>query len=131
MRLPLPLHSYQLRSRTASPSRLVNCFVEQLPAGAKGPVYLGRIPGIKAWTTVGTGSIAGMHFALGKLWVVSGSKLYSVDQNKTVTEIGDIGSPGNIDMDSNASSVVVVNPPNGYYYDGSTFAQITDTDFTS
>jgi len=131
MRLPLPLHSYQLRSRTASPSRLVNCFVEQLPIGAKGPVYLGRVPGIKAWTTVGTGSIAGMHFALGKLWVVSGSKLYSVDQNKTVTEIGDIGSPGNIDMDSNASSVVVVNPPNGYYYDGSTFAQITDTDFTS
>lgn len=131
MRLSLPIHSYQLRSRVASPSRIVNCFAEQLPPDAKSPVYLQRRPGIKAWTTIGTGAIAGMHAALGKVFVVSGSALYSVDENQTATELGGIGNPGEIDIDSNTSSVVVVNPPNAFCWDGTTFGQITDTDFTS
>lgn len=34
-------------------------------------------------------------------------------------------------MESNIDSIVVVNTPNAYYYDGTTFGQITDADFTS
>lgn len=133
MKLSLPISSYELRSRPASPQRLVNCYIEALPPGAKTPAILTRAPGIDDWTTVGNGGISAMHVAqsLGQLFVVSGSKLYSVDANKTVTELGDIGAPGNIDIDSNTTSVVVVNPPSAYYWDGSTFGQITDTDFTS
>lgn len=134
-RLSLPLSSYELRSRPASPQRLVNCYIEALPPGAKTPVILTRAPGIDSWTTVGTGPIAAMHVAeaLNLLFVVTGSKLYSVDVNKTATLLGDIGSPGEIDIDSNTTSVVVVNPPNAYYWDSttSTFGQITDADFTS
>jgi len=92
-------------------------------------VYLSRTPGAKAWTTVGTGSIKAMHSALGLLFVVSGSELYKVDSNKTATLLGNIGSPGNIDIDSNSTSVVVVNDPLAYYWDQTTFGQITDTDF--
>lgn len=131
MRLPLPVHSYQLRSKPASPARLMNCYAELMPPGGKTPVLLSRAPGITEWTTVGSGSIAGMHAALSALFVVSGSKLYKVDSNKTVTELGSIGSPGNIDIDSNKDSVVVVNEPDAYYWDGTTFGQITDADFTS
>lgn len=131
MRLQLPIHSYQLRSKPASPSRLVNCFAEAMPPDARSPVLLTRAPGITSWTTVGSGSIQAMHSALGSLYVVSGSELYEVDSNKTATLLGNIGSPNNIDIDSNASSVVVVNEPNAYYWDGTTFGQITDTDFTS
>ena len=131
--LNVPIHSYELRSTPASPSRVVNCFAEQLPLDAKTPVLLTRTPGLPTWTTVGSGSIAGMHSALDLLWVVSGSELYKVDSNKTATLLGNIGSPGNIDIDSNTAGVVVVNEPNAFTYTiaTSTFAQITDTDFTS
>jgi len=127
----IPIHSYRLRSRPASTARLVNCFAEALPPDAKTPVLLGRAPGITSWSTVGSGSIAGMHSALNYLFVVSGPDLYRVDSNKTATLLGSVGSPGNIDIDSNTDSVVVVNEPNAYYWDGSVFGQITDPDFTS
>ena len=132
--ISLPIASYELRSRWASPQRLVNCYIEQLPAGAKSPVLLGRAPGIDTWTTVGVGQIRAMHVAqsLGLLFVVSGSKLYSIDKNKAATLLGDVGT-GDIDIDSNETTVVVVSAPNAYYYDSttSTFGQITDPDFTA
>lgn len=131
--LAIPFHSYQLRSRPASPSRLVNCFAEILPKGSKRPYALVRAPGIAAWTTVGTGPIVAMRKALGYLWVVSGSKLYRVDSNKTVTEIGSVGAPTRVKIVNNITTIVVVNQPNAYYYDTSTltFGQITDADFTA
>jgi hypothetical protein len=86
---------------------------------------------VKGWTTVGVGAIAGMHVALGNLYVVAGSSLYKIDANKNATLLGSVGSPGNIDIDSNTDSVVVVNEPDAYYYDGTTFGQIADVDFTS
>jgi hypothetical protein len=127
----LPFHSYRLRSTPASSARLVNCYAEALPPDAKTPVLLSRAPGIKQWTTVGNGPIVAMHAALGSLFVVSGSKLYEVDSNASATELGSIGTPGNVDIDSNGDTVVVVNEPDAYYWDGSDFGQITDSDFTS
>lgn len=131
--IPLPFHSYALRWPAASAARLLNCFPEKLPEGANRPYALVRTPGIGAWTTVGNGPISAMHYALGYLWVVSGSKLYRVASDKTVTELGTVGLPTRIDIDNNATTVVVVNEPNAYYYDTSTstFGQITDADFTS
>lgn len=129
MQLSLPIHSYKLRSRPASSARLVNCFAEQLPPDAKTPVLLTRTPGVTNWTTVGTGPIADMLPAMGLLFVISGPNLYSVDANRTATLRGNVGTPGNIDMDTNGSAVVVVNEPFAYYWDGTTFGQITDPDF--
>jgi hypothetical protein len=131
--LPLPFHSYALRSRPASSARLVNCFAEKLPGGARAPYALTRSPGIGPWATVGTGPITAMRAALGYLWVVSGNKFYRVDRSKVVTELGIIGPPGRIDIDNNLNTVVVVNAPHAYYYDTTmgTFGQITDPNFTS
>jgi hypothetical protein len=67
--------------------------------------------------------------ALGGLAVVSGTSLYTTDVNKVSTLRGSIGTPGAIDMAENGSAVIVVNPPNAYYWNGTTFAQITDVDF--
>lgn len=134
MRVNLPFHSYRLRSRPASAARLLNCYAAANPSGAKTPARLMRTPGIEAWTTVGNGPIWLLHKALGYLWVVSGSELYRVSSNKTATLIGSIGAVSgrqSLDIASNTTSVVVVNNPNAFYYDGTTFGQITDTDFTS
>lgn len=131
MRFQLPIASTHLRSRPSSTARLVNCYAEQLPPDAKSSVLLSRTPGIPDWTTVGNGGIHGVHAALGSLFVVSGTKLYEVDENGTATELGDVGTVGNLDIDSNGDTVVVVNEPNAFYWDGTTFGQITDADFTS
>jgi hypothetical protein len=131
MRFPLPIASTGLRSRPASTARLLNVYAEALPQNAKGGVLLTRSPGVAAWTTVGNGPIHAMFAAMSTLFVVSGTKLYKVDSSGTATLLGDIGAVGNLDMDSNGSSLVVVNEPDAYYYDGTTFAQITDADFTS
>lgn len=130
-RISLPIESYDLRSTPASPSRLVNCFAEALPSGSKSPAVLLRAPGAKARTTVGTGPIVAQHAALGHNYIVSGSKLWQIDVNNNAAQLGDIGTPGNVDIDSNDTAVVVVNEPNAYYWDGSAFGQITDPDFTS
>lgn len=130
--IPIPVHSYRLRSRPASPERLLNCFAAELPPSAKSRIRLIRAPGIVILITVGTGPIYAMHKAFGYLWVVSGSELYRVDSSWTAVLIGNIGavsSAQNIDIDHNADSIVVVNTPNAYYYSSGTFAQITDSDF--
>lgn len=137
--LNLPVHSYQNRGRPSSTARLVNCYAELMPPGGKTPVLLTRSPGVKAWSTVGSDSIEGMYAkrinfasgALTRLYVVSGRELYSVDSAKTATLIGDVGTPTRIDFAHNTDSLVVVNEPKAYYYDGATFAEITDPDFTS
>jgi hypothetical protein len=144
MRLNLPLYSYELRSKPASPARLVNCFPEQLPPGAATQVSLNRSPGINGDVfdtgsdfTVGAGPIHGMYakaveFASGRqnyLYVASGSRWYAVDSVGTTTFIGDISTANRIDMSSNTTDVVLVNEPRAYYWDGATFGEITDDDF--
>jgi hypothetical protein len=109
----------------------MNCFIEQLPQDAKTPSVLIRAPGLSSWASVGDGPIQGMHADHGLLYVVSGGVLYSVTSGAVATSRGTVGSSSEIDIDSNEDTVVVVSPPNAYYWDGSTFAQITDTDFTS
>ncbi len=131
MRKSLPVSSYRALSPAASSARLVNCYAEQLPPDTDTPVALVRCPGIDDWTTVGTGPIYGLLAADNLLYVVSGSKLYSVTENKVVTELGSIGAVNSIDMERNAGSIVVVNTPNAYSWDGTTFAQISDADFTA
>jgi hypothetical protein len=132
----LPLHSYNLRSIPSSTSRLVNCFIEQLPPDANTPSILYRSAGITQAATVGT-SVAnyGLHAGLGKLFAVYGTNLYWIDSSNVATLVGSIGTPTqqSIDMDHNVDTVVVVNTPNAYYYTPSTatFGQISDADFTS
>jgi hypothetical protein len=85
-----------------------------------------RSQGTKDWATVGSGSIKGQWQAeigfstgrLDRLYVVSGRELYSVDSEGTATLLGDIGTPGNLDFDYNEDSLVIVNEPRAYHFDG-------------
>lgn len=64
---------------------------------------------------------AEIGFATGRtdrLYVVSGRELYMVDESGTATLLGDIGTPNNIDFDHNDTSIVVVNEPRAYTWNG-------------
>lgn len=132
MRQPLPLQSYQLASVQSSPERLVNCYIEQLPQGAKGPVRLTRSEGITNFAEVGDGPIYEIQYmpAFDMLFVVSGARLYSLSQAGTVTLLGVVGT-GRVSMAHNDASVAVVVSPDMYTWNGVAFAQVTDPDFTA
>jgi hypothetical protein len=131
--ISLPVASYRHRSPPASTSRLVNCMAEQLAPDAKTPFVLARTPGVSQWGTCGTGPIEGLHTDHGLLYAVSGGGFYSITSAATATFRGAVGSSTEIDMDSDESAVVIVSPPLAYSYTpgSTTFATISDADFTS
>jgi hypothetical protein len=131
MRLPLPVATYALTSAQTASKRLINCYAEQQdPQDAKSPVLIRRTAGIRAWSTAGTVG-RGLFVFRGALYAVSGTKLYRVNAAGEATEIGTVAGTGPVVMDTNGNALVIVAEPLGYYYDGATFAQITDPDFTA
>lgn len=133
MRLSLPVHSYSLRSAPASTARLVNCFAEALPPDAKSPTVLSRVPCFVSTYTGASGVVRGMHYGLGYLWAVIGTRLYRLNEDGSGSNFGTIPGTGRVSMASNADYIVVVTNPDAYYADASvtTAAQITDADFTA
>jgi len=132
--IPLPFHSYTLRSAPASPSRLLNCYAEALPATAKTPMILSRAPGVREFADVGGGAVRGLHAAFGRLYAVVGTTLYSFSAAAVAVNLGSIPGTSPVSMAHNLDSLVVVAEPNAYHTDGVTpgsVAQITDPDFTS
>lgn len=130
--LQLPLASYELRSSAASSARIVNCYVEQLPQGAKTPFLLTRCHGVFNGDEIGNGPIRGMGKAFGNGYVVSGNTFVKFnDYGGGYTNLGTV-SNGPVSIANNVDKVVVVTAPYAYYSDGSTalaLAQITDPDF--
>jgi hypothetical protein len=131
MRLPLPFATYKLIAEQTASKRLINCYAEQQDAqDAKSPVLLRRTAGIAAWGNAGVFGRGMLNFN-GDLYAVSGSTLYSVSSAGVSTSLGTIPGTQPVVMACNDSALVVVAEPLAYYYDGTTFGQITDTDFTS
>jgi len=132
----LPLESYQLASRPASGSLLMNCYAEQLPEDAKTPFLVQRTAGISTLQSIGNGPIHGLNSAFGNLGIVSGTNFFQIGSALggavDYGSVGTIASTG-IDMESNDRYTVVVNQPNAYAFDNSakTLTQITDPEFTS
>lgn len=142
MRLSLPVATYQHRSRQASGARLLNCFVETLPADARAPYVLTRAPGVQYVAPVNTtnldaGPIQGMHAAHGRLYVICNGNLYTMPgtEGGTGTLVGAVPSAtGDYDMDSNDESLVVTTGgATTYYYTPgtATFGSISDSDFVA
>jgi hypothetical protein len=110
---------------------MVNLFPEVVPDGGKEPAFLQRCPGLRLVATVGGGPIRGMWKFGDFLYVASGGKLYRVDGNFAVTELGLINGSGPVSMSDNGTQLFVACNPDAFIYNSSTgvFGQITDPDF--
>ena len=128
--------SYPAKSTIVSSQRLYNMYSEDAPQSSPFSVpSLYNIPGTSLWQTI-TGNYNSYYGAVVMnqyLYVVFGSEVYKIDQNKNVTNIGTLGtSPNRIIMVENGQQVTILTSNGlGYYYTESTntFAQITDPDF--
>lgn len=133
--LTLPLTSYRLPSPQAATPRLINCYPEaQYKASSKGPFLLRRAPGIASWVTAGSGPIRGAIIHAGTLIVVSGTSVYSIASDGTVSSAFTGSVPGGerVRMSTNGTNFVIVRPStNLAYYNSAatTISQITDATF--
>lgn len=64
----------------------------------------------------------------GTLYRVMGTKLVSIAEDNTVTEIGDVGTGGRVTFDYGFTYLAIASGGRLYLYDGTTFAQVTDPD---
>lgn len=128
MRIPFGVAAYKLRSEQLSVQSMVNCYLEQIQAADTFAANV-QAYGTRSWTTVGTGPIRGGAVINGVLYVVSGPSAYRVDQSGTATLLGAVPNANYVYIAGDGTNVVFVNNPNGYIWNGSSFAQITDPDF--
>jgi hypothetical protein len=139
--LPLTDESYALESTSASSKKLVNLYVEQLPADARSATILRNTPGLVPFITVGSGPIIEMNTALtSSVYALSGTHFYRLTKPGTTTPL-DLGSVGTSTgykptIAVGTLSACVCIPPNAYVVDHSgsastAVAQITDTNFTT
>lgn len=130
MRIPFGTQSYRLADAvTLAAQRMVNCYLEAAPPGSESPFYVRFCHGIKSWTTAGNGPLRGGFIRNNTLFVVSGTKAYRVSSGGTATELGTIPGGGFVDMAGDETNVLFIADEDGYYWNGSTLAKITDPDW--
>jgi|GEM_PF-2341379 len=68
-----------------SPERLVNVYPEAGPQNAKGPVVLRSVLGRATFATTSKPIVRAMEFFNNRIYLVSGGRLFSMQENATVT----------------------------------------------
>lgn len=129
--MKLPVHSYQHLSKPVGVERLVNCFAESSPPEGKAPHALMRAPGIVSAATPSPGAGRGLYRFKNRLYALVGTTLYRVSSAHALTTIGTVSGSSVVSFAENPTQLVICDPAASYTYDETTFAQITDTDFTS
>lgn len=119
---PLPDGSYSDGTRPWSQQDVVNYM--PTPAEARGtssPIKYATVPGLALFAAVGTGPYRGMRDVEGKLFVVSGTKLYQVSPAGVATELGTIPGTNRVSMTHNqvdgGNQVVIATGSNTYVWD--------------
>lgn len=108
MDIRLAVKSYKHSSSSVSGERLINCFAEPQPGGAKAPVIVRGCPGISEWSRIGVGPIRGAIKMNGLTYIVSGAELWSVDANKNAVLRGSgITGQGLVGMAENGFEIVI------------------------
>jgi hypothetical protein len=129
--LPLPFHSYRLRSKKAAQTRLLNCFASQQPPEGRSPTLIQGIAGIRSFASITPSPQRAAISFNGNLYAVAGSSFVRVSNGGIVTTLGTVAGTGNVDIAKIPNQIAILIDTNLWVYDGSTLAQVGDTDFLS
>lgn len=132
MKTPILGSCYVTRTPNAADNRMVNLFPEIIPEGGKTPVYLQRAPGLRLIKTVGTGPIRGLWTFGNYGYIVSGLKLYRIDKNWDVIELGQVSGTSPVSMSDNGTQLFIACNGPSYIYNSVTavFEPIISPNFT-
>lgn len=131
MRIAFGSQSYQHTSLPLSAQRLVNCYLEPAPPHAKTLAAVVAAFGVANWSSAGNGPLRGAKVIRGLLYVVSGPSMYRVSSTGAATFLGIVSGSSQVFIEGDETNIMVVCPDttDGFFWDGSTFAQITDDDW--
>lgn len=130
MRIPFGVTSAVSESLPLSSQRLLNCYLQQAPVGAKTPVAVPRSAGIRTLAQLADGgTFRGYGLMRKVLYVVLSTTLYQVAANGTGTALGAIPGQGRVSITTNGAQLTISNGSAAYVWNGTTLAQITDPDF--
>jgi hypothetical protein len=126
--------SSEFYSRNWNAERSINLYpVISDSQGAKEPMALFGTPGLEYLGTAGGGPIRGaITCGNGRSFCLSGSELYEINSDNTVTLRGTVSTFSNpVSMDENGTQLMLATSPDGYIFnfDTNAFTQITDVDF--
>jgi len=131
--LPLYRKGYFGDSSAINSQRCINLFPEIVEGEVDSKIALINTSGLRKLGDIGTGPIRGMVEHLGDVFVVSRNELYKYTTTGTKTLIGTLNtSGGSVSMASNGVSggeIIIVDGVDGWTYDGTTLATISDADF--
>lgn len=116
------------RAFAVSRESCINAYVKIEPNG-KNSTSVYRAPGIDTFLTLPTGPVRGGVEMGGDTYIVSGSRIYRVQPDLTVTDLGAIPGAGPVPIAQNGSQVCIVAESKGYIATAASLVQITDADF--
>jgi hypothetical protein len=111
-----------------------NFYLRPYPEGGeRNPFALFGTPGLVGWLDLGVEvEVRGSLVFAGYMYVVAGDVLYRIATDKTVVELGNLGTmTGPVGMATNGLDLTVVDGASGYVWDyaAGTYTQIVDPDF--
>lgn len=104
------------RSEAANGSRLINMFVEALPADSKSPVVLYGTPGTALFTELPTLPVMAFEEMDGEVYAVTKTNLYTVDSTGAYVDLGAVSLSRRVSIATNGIQLVMVDGNKGYYY---------------
>jgi len=130
-KMPLTIQTYQSRDKSVSSQRLLNMYVEQMPADSKTSAVLFNTEGCKPYINITNSPIYGLHYMYPNLYSISGIDVYKLDEDGTVTNIGNIGATNGIVRSADNGSQILTVKPNGegYITTDSAVTKIEDENF--
>lgn len=131
--LPIGNGFYRARSLPVSAQQCINWYVNIPSAPSLSEAQLYGSPGMSLVVTSGDGANRGGHVMAGIPYFVAGTKLYRLETDDTLTDLGTISGTGRVSMADNGSQLCILVPGGaGYIFtEPSTLATITDVDFTA
>ncbi|MFQ5661528.1 MAG: hypothetical protein ACE5GZ_14015 [Gammaproteobacteria bacterium] len=136
-RVNIPIAGQTLKDRTlrVNLQDSINLYPDVEGEGAESVFTLKSTPGLTLITnTAGNGPIrSDFHIFNSKAYFVSGPELMSLDTNDVVVSVGTLNTNAGewVDFAVGRTYIMLVDGTDGYTYDGTTFATITDADFPS
>lgn len=132
---PIANGFYESDSLPISAQECVNCYPNLVAVPALSQETLFGTAGLNQLATSGAiGNNRGAHVLAGVPYFVNGSKLYRLETDNTLTDLGAISGTGRVSLADNGTQLCILVPGgDGYIFTTSpdTLTQITDVDFTA
>jgi len=129
VRISFGLESYLHRSKPLASQRMINCYIEAAPEGAKTFAAIVESYGIADYLTVGAGFTRGGIEVNGIPYVVMGEVLYRIPEVGDAIPLGNIPGSSYVHMAGDETHLMCVTHLLGYVYDGLSVQQITSEGF--